>query len=138
MRTFLITHKKSKSTMLFKYSLKGVLTEFKLNFKPIAKFYELLEPPLPLDLNKVDKFKESQDYTVKQIDQDFSFKSFWDTFSYKHGNKKRAADLWKLLSEVEKAKAIAYIPTYKSMVISSGKQHLYPETYLFQKRFDNE
>lgn len=138
MKTYLITHKKSKKSMLFKYSLKGVLMEFKLNFKPLAKFYEMLMPPIPFKIENIQDFKDSPNYLVQEIKADLSFKSFWDAFSYKHGNKARAERIWKLLTEIQQLKAIAYIPTYKSMLINSNKDHLYPETYLSQKRFENE
>lgn len=138
MKTFLITHKKSEKEMLFKYSLKGVLIEFKLNFFPVQNFYEILQPPFPFSLKGIELFKASKSYKVQELKKDLSFKTFWDTFAYKHGNKSRAERLWKLLTDVQKAKAIAYIPTYKAMLINSTKDHLYPETYLKQKRFENE
>lgn len=124
--------------MLFKYSLKGVLIESKLNFKPVVNFYELLHPPFPFSLEGIKLFKEDKSYRVQELKEVLNFKTFWNTFDYKYGNKQRAETLWKLLSEVQKAKAIAYIPTYKAMLINSNKDHLYPETYLKQKRFENE
>lgn len=138
MKTYLITHKKTNNTMLFIYSSKGVLTEFKLNFKPILQFYQLLQPPFPFLIDGILLYKEHPSFRVQELKQDLSFKGFWDAFAYKHGNKQRAERLWKLLTEVQKAKAIAYIPTYKAMLVNSNKDHLYPETYLNQKRFDNE
>lgn len=138
MKTYLITHKKTNKSMLFKYSLKGVLVEFKLNFKPATQFYQLLQPPFPFVLGGIDLYKASTVFKVQELQQDLSFKGFWDAFAYKHGNKQRAERLWKLLTEVQRAKAIAYIPTYKAMLINSNKDHLYPETYLYQKRFENE
>ncbi len=124
--------------MLFKYSLKGVLVESKLNFNPVKSFYDLLVPPFPFYLVDIELFKQHKDYRVQPLKQDLTFKSFWDTFAHKHGNKQRAERIWKLLNEVQKAKAISYIPTYKAMLITSNKDHLYPETYLHQKRFDND
>ena len=138
MRTFLITYNKTKQTMLFKYSLKGLLIEYKLNFKPIAKFYDYFKPNFPFFVDGIDFFKKESLFSVQELKEDLSFKTFWDTFAYKHGNKNRAEKLWKLLSDVDRVKAIAYIPTYKNMLISSGKAHLYPETYLSQRRYDND
>ncbi|MDB0599817.1 hypothetical protein PL373_01345 [Tenacibaculum maritimum] len=138
MKVFLITHKASSSSMLFTYTAKGVLKEFKLNFSPKINFYSLLTPAFPFNLSDVDNYKGDKAYKVAEIAQDLTFTTFWNSFAYKHGNKQRASKLWSLLPELEKAKALAYIPTYKNMLINSSKDHLYPETYLKQKRYDNE
>jgi len=138
MITYLITHKKTSSTMLFKYSLKGVLISFKLNFKPKKEFYKLLNPPFPFFIEAIELYKKSSLFLVQEIKEEISFKTFWDKFAYKYGNKQKAERIWNLLSDQQQVKAIAYIPTYKNMLIQSNKDHLYPETYLSQKRFLNE
>ena len=138
MKNYLITHKETNSEMLFKYSLKGVLTEFKLNFKPRKEFYRLLQPPFPFLITGIEPFKSDSKFRVQEIKNNLSFENFWNSFGYKFGNKKKAENVWKLLTEVQKAKAIAYIPKYKNMIINSNINHLYPETYLRQRRYEND
>lgn len=137
MKNYLITHKKSKKSMLFKYSLKGLLIDFKINFSPTIEFIDFIKPIFPFKELQIKDFSRKE-FRAQLLELDLSFKVFWDSYSYKKGEKAKAEKIWKLLSDVEKAKALAYIPTYRNDCLTNNTAFLYPERYLSRKIFNNE
>lgn len=78
-------------------------------------------------------------FIVTQIPTDLSFEAFWLQYGNKVGKKGRAEQLWKLLQDEEKERALLYIKKYKNWLVQNPSvQMLYPETYLSQKRWENE
>jgi hypothetical protein len=76
---------------------------------------------------------------IEPVADDLSFEAFWDKYGYKIGHIKRARKLWDAMTDVEKAKCLASIPRYKAYCASHPHiQVLYPETYLSQRRWENE
>ena len=137
MKNYLVTHKKTKKTMLFKYSVKGILAEFKINFSPTKGFIDYIQPLFPFTEPQVKEFNPKE-FRTQLLELDLSFKVFWDTYAYKKGDKAKAEKFWNLLTDVEKAKALAYIPTYRNDCLTNNTAFLYPERYLGRKIFNNE
>lgn len=139
MKTFLVTHKKNAKQMLFKYDLNGFLVVFKTNLNMNDATVDYFKKEFPFKITQLDHYKASEIFRIEEIKQDLSFKSFWNTYAHKVGNKPRAEKLWDLLKDLDKAKALSYIAKYNNFLLNNnGIQKLYPETYLNQKRFDNE
>jgi hypothetical protein len=69
---------------------------------------------------------------------DLSFIKFWNAYGYKRGNIERARKLWDKLTAHEKILALGFINKLKAVYDRERKDMPYPETYLSQKRWENE
>ena len=75
----------------------------------------------------------------QELPFDTSFDAFWTQYANKVGKKERTTQLWKLLSDEDKSRALAGIKRYKNWLLQNPSvQMLYPETYISQKRWENE
>lgn len=139
MINYLVTHIKNGKTMLFTFDLNGFLIAFKTDLKMSEATVNYFNANFPFKISQIDHFKTTGHFRVEVLQQDLSFTAFWNAYSYKVGNKARAEKLWKALKDTDKAKAISYIKRYNNnLLLTPGIQRLYPETYLSQKRFNNE
>lgn len=69
----------------------------------------------------------------------YTFEDFWEMYGYKVGKKERVKKLWENLTEIEQGKCMVSIPKYKRWLNKNeGIAQCYPETYLSQKRWENE
>ncbi len=133
-----VTHK-SGSKMLFKYSLKGFLKGFSTEMEVTHATIQFFKQQFPFLHSGLEYFNDHKEFRVEKIDVDLSFVNFWNLYTHKVGNKKRCEKLWSALSENDRAKAISYIKRYDNYLIGAGGiQKAHPETYLYQRRFDNE
>lgn len=138
MKKYLVTHKKSNITFLFVFDKNDVIIEYKSDFVSNAKTAEFLKAHFPFISKELDYFKNSAHFNLELLEQDLSFKAFWDAYANKVGNKTKANKLWDTLTPTDKAKALSYIKRYDNLLLQGNIQKLYPETYLNQRRFDNE
>lgn len=137
MRKYLITHKKTKATLLFTFDENSVLKAFKSEIKSSSRTAEFYKSVFPFEEKGLEYFKTNKEFEIELVEQDLSFDAFWNTFNNKVGNKKRANKLWVSLTDVDKAKALSYIKRYDNILKQSNVQKLYPETYLSQERYNN-
>ena len=76
---------------------------------------------------------------VKDITHlDLSFLKFWNAYGFKRGNIERTKKLWEKITEADKIIALGFVNKLKAVYEKEGKQMPYPETYLSQKRWENE
>lgn len=75
-----------------------------------------------------------KDITILEL----TFEKFWNVYAYKRGNIERTKKLWAKITEAEKIIAIGFINKIKQVYEKEGKQMPYPETYLSQRRWENE
>lgn len=75
---------------------------------------------------------------ITKMAEDLSFEAFWNKFDYKIGKKERAENLWKALRTDEKGAALKCIPKYKHWIATQNIKPTYPETWLSQRRWENE
>lgn len=76
---------------------------------------------------------------VKQIeDAAPTFERFWNAYGYKVGNKARVQKKWEKLPEGERVLAMAAIPRYRRFAEGKKIELAYPETYIDQRRWENE
>lgn len=69
---------------------------------------------------------------------DYSFERFWNLYGYKVGSKDRVKKKWDRLPEGEKILALGSIPRYRRFAESKHIEMAYPETYIDQRRWENE
>jgi hypothetical protein len=78
-------------------------------------------------------------FKIETVPVDTSFEAFWNAYTYKVGNIPRVKKLWENLSNHEQILAIQTIKKYNAWLAkNTGVQKLYAETYLNQKRWENE
>lgn len=131
-KTYLIQHRKQpRFSFVFKYSLKGLLYEFKSGFKMNHAQLEYVRDKIPFIINDINNF--GKDREIEFIDNGLTFNTFWDTYNYKLGNKKKAEQLFKQLSETDKAKAISYISKYDNTLKLTSISKAHATTYLNQR-----
>ena len=75
---------------------------------------------------------------VDVTNTDYGFERFWGLYGYKVGNKARVMKKWNALSEGERILALGAIPRYKAFASSKHIDLVYPETYIDQRRWENE
>lgn len=139
MKKYLVTHKKNGKTMLFTFDLNGFLIAFKTDLNMNDATVDYFKKQFLFKLSELDHYKQSIIFRCEEILQDLSFTSFWNFYGHKKGNKKRAERLWNALTEVQMVKAFVDIRNYKNdLILNPNLMQAYPETYLAQKRFDNE
>lgn len=78
-------------------------------------------------------------YAAKDItDFDVSFEKFWGLYGKKVGNKAGVAKKWERLSWDEKVMAMGCVPRMRRYYEQRGIELPYPETYINQRRWENE
>jgi len=91
-----------------------------------------------LPTNEIHLEKLISLFDVNKIELDLSFVRFWNEFKYKVGNKERSEKLFNNLKEYEKAEIFKHIPKYLYHLQLTRKAQVYPETFLAQRRWENE
>jgi hypothetical protein len=87
----------------------------------------------------LEKFKNSNNLTVKKMPANTTFEKFWNDYGYKVGNKKKSEDIWNKMSIADKVLALEKIPAYKNWLSKKPQTDMvYPERYLSHRRFENE
>jgi hypothetical protein len=78
-------------------------------------------------------------FRADKVEQDLSFDAFWDLYEHKVGNKARAMKLWSNLPKMDKARCFVGIRQYKFWLSHHPNvEKLYAETFLHQRRWENE
>lgn len=78
-------------------------------------------------------------YVVKDITEcDVTFERFWNLYRKKVGNKAGVEKKWGKLSWDERVMAIGVIPRMRRYYEQKGLDLPYPETYINQRRWENE
>lgn len=139
MPKFLLTNKQSKFECSFTYTEEGFLVAFELlsRFETPAAHEKFLQ----FDFGKLERLKRFSTqfkFDLKPVPQDLSFEIYWEAYSHKVGKKERAKKLWEALPEKDKIMCLQSIPRYKSWLAFRNIEMLYPETYLSQRRFENQ
>lgn len=76
---------------------------------------------------------------VTEIAPDLSFQAFWDAFDYKMGNRSRVEAAWAKMSTEDKNACMLSLKRYKTWKkLNPNIAHMYGETYLNQRRWENE
>lgn len=95
---------------------------------------------LPTNLSDLETAMTQPGNTIKvtEIAPDLSFQAFWDLYDYKVGNRSRAEAVWKKLSTADKNACMLGVRRYKNWLKTQSIGHAYAETFLSQRRWENE
>ena len=131
---YILTSKQFKGEMVFIFNSRNRLVFFDLRAELSEEQHDFFMTWLPKTISGLDKFRTPTS-TIKQVEPDLSFESFWSEYNYKEGTKKRAEGLWNRLSRINRILAIEFIRVYDGKLAQAGTAKLYPETYLFNQRW---
>jgi hypothetical protein len=145
MNEYRILVKAYKSTLHLKYH-KGKLQRLELidegDLNSDQIYYLMGELPNQIvqeDFAKVYCDNSFGKLKMESVPTDLSFEAFWNAYGNKIGKKTRSQELWKLLSDADKQAALIGVKKYKQWKHQNPSvQMLYPETFLSQRRFENE
>lgn len=130
--------KRPGSLVTFEYDLEGKLVSVRFNPDAAQSFKLLIGSNLPVqrDWLKAEVFAGCE---IKQInDLDISFSAFWESYGYKLGHKARVAKKWGQLTNEDKIQALGFIRRYRNFCDRKKIELCYPETYLNQRRWENQ
>lgn len=123
--------------IVLEYNSEEYLVAFNVEGSPDPAQMERVYKMLPLRISEL-KAMAKKGVAFKKVQEDLSFERFWKDYANKVGKKTRAKKLWEDLSEVDKIACLNSIPTYKSWLRVRTVEQCYPETYLSQRRWENE
>ena len=105
-----------------------------------VKVATILETPVEITYPDFPEFAHwrKAGCSVNTIEDSPTFERFWNAYGYKVGNKSRVQKKWNQLPEGERVLAMAAIPRYKRFAQSKRIDLVYPETYIDQRRWENE
>lgn len=137
---YILTSIKLKGKILVEFTEHNILSKLEIDPQDATeKFVRWFLQRLPWHENAMTERTYHTLLKIEPVSDDLSFEAFWDKFGNKVGHKERARKLWDNLSDIDKAKCLASIPRYKAYCASHPHiQVLYPETYLSQKRWEND
>ncbi|MBN9293764.1 MAG: hypothetical protein J0G96_07285 [Flavobacteriia bacterium] len=137
---YLIDFPSQKASALFEYNSEGLLIKYELTpgvFE--SEHYCFLASKFPFNTKNIESWQQSKmrNVIIRQIAEDLSFERFYELYDQKFGKKQRAKAIWDSLSDIEKAKAIAFIPKYNQHLAQTGFAKKNAETYLNQQIWNN-
>ena len=140
-RRFVIKFPQKGATATFEYDKNGWLINYELQPGEFTEgnFVFLLKR-LPREINIINKWKKAKfkNVIIKEVAPDLSFKTFYDTYAHKVSKRKLAEKIWNAMPDIEKVKALAYLPKYETHLKMTNINKKYPETYLRSEMWNNE
>lgn len=101
----------------------------------VAKFLSRF----PLHERDLEAWKRREpNITITKQPQDLSFERFWTVYNYKVGKKSKSEKLWNEMTLDERSAALVAVVKYNKWMNSKSIEKAYPETWLSQKRWENE
>ena len=131
MSKYLIQFSRFNADILMEYDQDGILKQMNCEFgiatpDVVAAFFK----NFPWNQLHIEHYKKYPNTKVKELEQDLTFENFWNVYNNKLDKKSRVEAIWKTLTNVQRAKALAYIPSYETHLITNNITKKYPSTYL--------
>ncbi|MEA2041157.1 MAG: hypothetical protein U9N85_01205 [Bacteroidota bacterium] len=150
---YTVTAPQLDGELIYGYDVDEILREFENKAVMTPEILQFFGTKLPLReawlVPMLRQFKQNFGIKleVQRMDIDLSFPTFWDYYNYKVGNKQRAKDLWigkkptntrQYITEADKLKSFRLVPKLRYNYKLKNKDLPYLETFLYQRRFENE
>lgn len=128
---YLIELTRFQSVIALEYDQGGLLISMSCDWqsadeKVIIFFFQ----HIPYTTAKLETYRKTPNVVVKKAEVDVSFDRFWELYNNKLDKKSRVEKIWNTLSEIERLKALAFIPKYENQLFTQGITKKYPSTYL--------
>ena len=115
----------NRFSRLVYFSIRAMLTD---------EQHEFFVENAPVTISNLNRFKTSQNVTIKYEDLDISFDGFYDTYDHRtRSSRIRSEKAWNKLSVADKVEAIEYIPIYNDLCAKDGTARKYAENYIQDK-----
>lgn len=139
MSSVLIQSPKFQGEIELKFNPDGWLVSFEIRAQLDAVQYAYFRDILPVHLSEVTEKYAKSSVSISYHNTELTFEMFWNTYKYKVGNKNRARKLWDSYTEAEKLSALTFVEKYdRFLAAKRNMEKCYPETYLHQRRWDNQ
>lgn len=137
MRKFVITSSNFEGGINLAFDAEGKLVKFETEAVLSDEKFNFFMNNMPRHMDKLDYFRTLKSVKVVEVITEISFEDFYEQFGNKVG-KLKAQNAWKQLSRAEQVRAYSNIIKYKNYLkLNPGIAHLYPATYLNQKRWND-
>jgi len=131
---YLITCRELTGSILFEYK-RGILCKLEVSadFSGTEEQLLWLLSKTKLKEESVEKWQQYKDITMSRVLDDLTFEAFYKRYPNKAGKKTMAMNRWKLMSDDERIRAMAYIDELVKQKKEDGTAMPYASTYLNQK-----
>lgn len=95
---------------------------------------------IPKTTQELEDLGKNKQLSVKitPIQTDLSFNAFWELYSHKVGNKKRAEGHWKKLDDSTRAMVMQKVKEYNFYMQHVSHAKVFAERFLSEKRYEND
>lgn len=136
MRKYVLTSPGFTGELIFGYNSEGILVLFENSAELQTAHLQYLQRNFPFVADELAKVVQKGKLTEIT---DLSFDKFWKEYAYKVGNKARTEKLWIKLQESERIAVFEALPKYNYFLKThQSLEKVYPETFLSQRRWENE
>lgn len=140
MPKYIITFAKQEANALLEYNDDGYLIKYELTPGTLdnSQFVWIFSR-FPRKLEFLERWKKwnIDNVIIKKLDEDLSFDAFYNRYNYKVSKRSRSENIWKVMTDANKALALAYIQKYERFLLDTGANKKYPETYLNSEAWNN-
>lgn len=136
---YLITNKATDLKLEVAYNEQGILYALEFHCEiTYDRVRRLLQVNDILNYDNMLMLTKQFNFKVTAIEEDLTFERFWNTYGYKVGSKSKAMKLWNNLSDADKFACLKRINAYKHYLERTGIAQAYPETYLRNRRWEDQ
>lgn len=140
MKSYVLRSSQFTGSITLGFDKAGVMRQLKNDAELSDTQFTYLLTTLPKNLTDLPRLiGDSKTLTVTPLSDDLTFETFYNAYGRKVGNKERVQKLWNKLSDIDKQTALDAIVSYDYYLMCNPTiVKLYPETYLAQRRFEND
>lgn len=136
-RKYVLIHNESDKKIEFDYDFLGNLTEIKFcgeRWNEKETKYALLNL-VPITESAALYATERTDLkiTYRKVQDDLTFKAFWNCYGKKVGKMLKAQRLWESITDAERVEIFIFLEKYNKKYIGKEEFKPYPETFLRNK-----
>lgn len=146
MSKFIIDFINHNASALFEYDDDGHLLSYQLSPGTFSEdHFKFLIDKFPKSFALMQKWIEAkqvnptgyQGVKIREVQPDLSFGAFYTAYNFRSGKRSRAEAVWEKMDDINRAKAIAYIPKYENNLLKTGWNKMMAETYLNRQEWNN-
>jgi hypothetical protein len=138
MKKYMLTSPNYPDGIICGFNGDSVIIFFQIEGNPSSDLIIALLQKLPLTEQAFLDLRKRTGIKIEIVPTDLSFECFWSEYGYKFGKKDRVKKIWESMNDNDKVKALAAIKPYKTWLLRKNIDMVYPETYLSQRRFEND
>jgi hypothetical protein len=125
--------------IIITYADNGILCAFEqhTDISNTAQLMELMSK-VPITERSARHLLTNSKVKITQVPTDLSFEAFWNKYDHKVSSKKKCEKIWNAMSEADRLLAMIKLTRYNLWQSQQPTAKPYAETWLHQRRFENE